>query len=237
LVLIAGGAIHAGDFQTRRIGLPVIINPRGIGGSGKTELARRLMARYGGVSNGDASVAGLGEPIVRPGRAAPIAYRLQHPFGGRPLLVLGRYGGAAGGCDTIRARDGGLPEAFRIARMYLSYGCDILMEGLSLSSEVHETWRLAKEHPVHVLRLDTSLERSVQQLLRRRRAPKSMFGRAAAEAARQDRCVSHACASLQRIARVEVLDFARALGRAEQLLGLAGPSVPAPRSSAGQPAL
>ena len=63
----------------------VIVNPRGTSGSGKTELVRRLLADYG--RDGDDRA----EPVRREGRERPIAYRLRHPRGGRPLVLLGHY--------------------------------------------------------------------------------------------------------------------------------------------------
>jgi hypothetical protein len=87
----------------------VIVDPRGTSGSAETELVRRLLVDYGRDGNGRA------EPVYRRGRERPIAYRLRHPRGGRPLAVLGRYEATSGGCDTIRAADGGMDEAFRLA--------------------------------------------------------------------------------------------------------------------------
>ncbi len=75
----------------------MIINPRGSGGSGKTELVRRTLADYGW----DGSVEVV--PLRREGRERPIGYRLRHPQGGRPLVVLGHYARTSGGCDTLPA--------------------------------------------------------------------------------------------------------------------------------------
>ena len=102
----------------------VIINPRGTSGSGKTEFVRRLLSDYGWKRGGEV------EPIHRKGRERPIAYLLQHPFGVRPLIVLGHYAATSGGVDTIRAVDGGLDEAFRLADEYASSGHDVLLEGI-----------------------------------------------------------------------------------------------------------
>ena len=84
----------------------VIVNPRGTSGSGKTELVRRIAAEYGWYD-------GVANPVRREGRERPIAYCLPHPLGFRPLLLLGNYEVASGGCDTIRLAEGGLDEAFR----------------------------------------------------------------------------------------------------------------------------
>ena len=82
--------------------MPVIINVRGPGGSGKTELARRILQDYGG------RLGARVESILRDGREQPMGYRLLHPQGGRPLIVLGHYEKRSGGCDTIPEADGGL---------------------------------------------------------------------------------------------------------------------------------
>ena len=87
----------------------VIVDPRGTSGSAETELVRRLLVDYGRDGNGRA------EPVYRRGLERPIACRLRHPRGGRPLAVPGRYEVASGGCDTIMAVDGGMDEAFRLA--------------------------------------------------------------------------------------------------------------------------
>jgi hypothetical protein len=63
----------------------VIINPRGTSGSGKTEFVRRILSDYGGAKGGHV------EPVHREGRERPMAYRLRHPLGGRPLTVLFHY--------------------------------------------------------------------------------------------------------------------------------------------------
>ncbi len=142
------------------LGVGVIVNPRGTSGSGKSELARRILADYGRGS-GEAM-----EPIHRGGRAPPVGYRLRHPLGGRPLAALGHYGaGACGGCDTIPARDGGLGEVFRLA----ARGHDVLLEGLFLSGDHQRSAELAGRHPLHVLLLDTPVERCARNLVARRR--------------------------------------------------------------------
>jgi hypothetical protein len=76
---------------------------------------------------------GRAEPIRRAGRERHIGYRLPHPVNGRPLAVLGHYEATSGGCDTIRALDGGLGEAFRLADAWASAGHDVLLEGSALS--------------------------------------------------------------------------------------------------------
>ena len=195
--------------------MAVIVNPRGTGGSGKTALVRRILADYGWGRGGRV------EPVRREGRARPIAYRLPHPLGGRPLAVLGNYGTAAcGGCDTIPLRDGGLDGAFRLAAGLAAAGHDVLLEGLWLSGEHRRTAELARGHALHVLRLDTPIERCVRNLAARRRAGRDVRPVIARAVAAQRDAVEDACARLRWCAAsVEALDFDDALRRARELLG------------------
>lgn len=217
----------------------MIVNPRGTSGSGKTELARRVLADYGRGS-GEAM-----EPIHRSGRARPIGYRLRHPLGGRPLAVLGCYGAAAcGGCDTIPARDGGLDGVFRLADALAAGGHDVLLEGLFLSGEHRRSGELACRHALHVLLLDTPVERCARNLVARRRARRALRPLVAEVVAAQRDAVEDACARLRCwAASVETLDFHAALHRARELLGcadlrtvprgLSAPANPSPHESRG----
>jgi hypothetical protein len=196
-----------------------IINPRGTSGSGKTELARRIIAEYGwerGIHHHGSRV----EPIYRAGRDRPFGYRLQHPFGGRPLAVLGHYEATSGGCDTIRKVDGGLREIMRSASKHASAGYDVLVEGLRLSSEVDFSRELAQSHGLHILRLSTPLDRCVRNLVSRRRARRDAVASIERNTAAEHRRVDEACERLARDAAVEVLSFDEALIRAQDLLGL-----------------
>jgi hypothetical protein len=150
----------------------LIINPRGASGSGKTELVRRILREYGWVRNSLDARSGI-RPIYREGRREPFAYRLQHPWGERPLIVLGHYLVTSGGCDTIRAQDGGMPEIMRSIGEFASKGHDVVVEGLHLSSEVEQSARLAATHGFHVLLLSTPVDRCVQNLASRRRVGRS----------------------------------------------------------------
>lgn len=203
----------------------VIVNPRGTGGSGKTELVRRILADYGWGGGGRV------EPIRREGRARPIGHRPPHPLGGRPLAVLGYYGAAAcGGCDTVPARDGGLDEVFRLADGLATAGHDVLLEGLFLSAEYRRTAALARRHPLHVLGLATPVERCARNLLARRRRSAALRPLVAGVVAAQRDAAEDACARLRcSAAGVETVDFDAALRRARELLGLR------PAASDGEP--
>jgi len=193
----------------------LVVNPRGAGGAGKTALARQVMAEYGWPQDGRVT------PIRHGRHERPIGYRLVHPHGGRPLAVLGHYEATCGGCDTIRLSDGGLDGVFRLADAFASAGHDVLLEGLRLSGEHRRSAALAEAHAVHVLRLDTPLERCVRNLVARRRARRSTWPRIAGAVAAMDREVEEACRRLQESgAGIEVLGFDAALRRARNLLGL-----------------
>jgi hypothetical protein len=192
----------------------VVFNPRGTSGAGKTELVRRIMAAYG--RGGDGRV----EPVRRAGRERPIAYRLRHPLGGRPLAVLGHYEATSGGVDTIRAVDGGMDEAFRLAGEHAASGHDVLLEGLLLSGEHARSAALAGAHRLHLLRLGTPLDRCIRNAVRRQRAGRRGWTSITRTATQQQASIEQACRLLQQHARVEVLDFDGALRRARELLGL-----------------
>jgi len=192
----------------------MIVNPRGTGGSGKTEFVRRIIARYS--PEGFASA----EPIHRPGRERPIAYRLRHPTGGPPLVVLGHYERTSGGCDTIRVADGGLGEIFRLADAWAAAGHDVLLEGAAWSVEHRRSAALTAKHSLHVLVLATPPEQAVRNLAARRRAPRARIPRITAAVQAQRDAIEAACGHLRGLASIERLTFDTALDSACNLLGL-----------------
>jgi hypothetical protein len=202
----------------------LVINPRGTSGSGKTELVRRLLGEYGWRRSG----AGQGlVPIGREGRSRPLGYRLRHPQGGRPLVVIGHYEVTSGGCDTIRLSDGGLEEVMRRAADAASDGCDVIIEGLRLSSEHERSAALARLHDLHVIRLATPIEQCARNLVLRRRTRRDAWISIASNVASEHRLVEEACERLRPHAHVQVLGFEAALARAQALLGLAPVREPA----------
>lgn len=196
----------------------VIINPRGAGGSGKTELVRRVLARYGWTGSAQREPAVT--PIRRDGRPLPIGYRLRHPDGGGYLTVLGHYERACGGCDTLRREDGGLQKVFDVARIHVSDGDDVLLEGRELSLEHERSALLAALHPLYVLHLTTSAELCAKNLVARRRLRRDEWLRAHAAVAFEQERVSEACKRLSRVATLDALGFNDALHRIESLLRL-----------------
>jgi hypothetical protein len=198
----------------------VIINPRGASGSGKTELVRRVLAQYGWRrSAGFEGATGL-EPVYRAGRSRPVGYRLRHPLGGRPLAVVGHYEVTSGGCDTIRAADGGLEEIMRRAAEYAALGHDVLIEGQRLSRDYQRSAELARSHRLHILRLTTRLDQCARNLVWRRRARRDTWPSIAGTVAVEHDMVAAACDRLRQDATVEALGFDDALARAQDLLGI-----------------
>ena len=198
----------------------VIINPRGTSGSGKTELVRRILAQYGWQRSADFKGAGGLRAIYREGRSRPLGYRLGHPLGGQPLVVIGHYEVTSGGCDTIRASDGGLEEIMRRASDYAAAGHNVLIEGLRLSSEYERSAQLARSHSLHVLHLTTPLEQCARNLVWRRRARRDTWRLVAGTVALEHEIVAEACERLKRYATVEALGFEHAFARAQNLLGI-----------------
>lgn len=197
----------------------LVINPRGTSGAGKTWLVREVMAAY---RRGGATAA----PLHRAGRPRPMGWRLSHPRGGRSLAVIGHYEATRGGTDTIPETDGGLDEAFRLADALAAGGDDVLLEGYRLSGEVDRTVALARAQRargggLHVLCLDAPVERSVRNVVARRRAGASALPGIERTARAGQAATAAACAALRSGGvRVECLDAAAALRRTLELLGL-----------------
>ena len=207
----------------------LVINPRGTSGAGKTWLVREVMAAYRWAGSAPT-------PVMRRGRSRPIAWRLEHPFGGRTLCVIGDYQGPKGGTDTIPLTDGGLDEAFRMACSEAEEGRDVLLEGYQLSGEHDRTVALAnaqrlRGRALHVFCLDIPLHRCVQNVVRRRRAGQAIRPTIEQTAAAGHAALERACFALgQSGVSCEWLDPAAALYRASLLLGLRSTSIPADRS-------
>jgi hypothetical protein len=191
----------------------LIVNPRGIAGSGKTELVRRILGAFG------RSPEALAAPDA-PAAPRRLVHRLQHPSGGRPLAVIGAYGHrrAGSGIDGVRAREGGLAEAIRLAGQAAEEGHDVLLEGLALSWDHRLSAALARVHRLHVIRVATPREASVANLLARRRSGRAALAHALASAIAQEEVLDEALARLAPVARVETLGFDDALLRILALL-------------------
>jgi hypothetical protein len=135
----------------------MIINLRGTSGSGKTVLARQIMALYPNC-----------KPVMVGGRMRPIAY-VYSGAGDKSLAVIGSYEATCGGCDNV----GSYGETFRLVRTYDAENCHVLFEGLIIVHEVNNTAALHTNGlPLQVIALDTPIEVCVACVNARRKAKK-----------------------------------------------------------------
>jgi hypothetical protein len=197
-----------------------IINIRGAGGSGKTELVRRILADYGWVRGGPDRQPHTVEALKRAGRQNTFGYRLQHPLGRRALAALGDYARTSGGCDTIRAADGGFEEIFARAGEYALAGDDVLIEGLRLSTEVERTAGLSRTTCVHIFVLDTAPEDCARNLAGRQRLARRAWPALAVRAAREMEEIRAAVDRLPPTVHRETGSFDAVRKRVQELLEL-----------------
>lgn len=128
-----------------------VVSLRGTSGSGKTHLAREVMAKYK-----------LRFAIHIANRKQPYYYEFRKTPKGKPLYVLGHYETACGGCDTIKTAD----EVFALVDKLRKEG-DVLFEGLLLSTEVNRTVAAGDIHNVF---FDVPVVQCLSQINARRRA-------------------------------------------------------------------
>jgi predicted kinase len=148
-----------------------------------------------------------------------MGYRLRHPLGGRPLVVLGHYERTSGGCDTIPAADGGLDEIVCLADTWAAAGHDVLLEGSAWSAEYRRSAVLAANYRVHVLFLATPPEKAIRNLVARRRASRATWPLITRAVLAQRETIEVACGKLRGTAEVEEWTFDGALDRVRDLLG------------------
>ena len=202
--------------------MSVIVNPRGTNGAGKTELVRRLLRGL------------VLEPIFRPGRHLPIAYRATTADGTNPFIVIGHYERTCGGCDTVPLRDGGLDEIVRLADLHASTGTPVLLEGALLSEETTRTTELATRHDLHVLHLSTPIDLCVRRLLTRRRTARTSAARLTAVVTARAATITAACTRLAAAgATIHLLPPEAALLQARGLLESRGPGSQSAAGSRG----
>jgi hypothetical protein len=144
----------------------MIINIRGTSGTGKSTLARSLMALY--------------EPnplrYRREGRKQPLGYRYCRPYketneSFNDLAVVGHYETDCGGADTITDYD----DLFNLIREGAKYRLDVLFEGLLISGDVKRTaelhrWALEQQNELHVIAMQVPIEECLDSVNARRRA-------------------------------------------------------------------
>lgn len=102
-----------------------LVQIRGASGSGKTHLARAVMA-----------AAGPAQKWRIEGRRQPIALT----FPAVNLCVVGHYDVTCGGADTIKSKD----KCYEVAEAALDRGFNVLLEGIFLAVELHRTVDLAR---------------------------------------------------------------------------------------------
>ena len=135
----------------------MIIQLKGTNGTGKSHIARRVMALYEGEVT----------PKYVDGRKRPVRTVHERADGGRALAVIGHYQTACGGCDTMPSHD----SVFAEIRAAHEEGLDVFAEGLLLSGDFKRTIEFHQNvAPMHVLALDVPLEVSMDSINARRRA-------------------------------------------------------------------
>ena len=143
----------------------VIVNVRGTSGSGKSTLVRAIMTLYP-----------FKTPVCIPGRKQPLYYVLSHNSPDHlPLVVLGHYEGACGGCDTISKDDTGQGNSydriFGLVRELYNKGFNVLFEGLLISGDAARCTDLHKTgYPINVVPIELPIEVCIQSVLDRRAA-------------------------------------------------------------------
>lgn len=142
-----------------------IIHVRGTSGSGKSHLARRVMALY--PSHQDVRIMDRKRPFAT-----------QHFGPGLNLLhVPGHYETDCGGADTIATYD----DYFNDVAAQYQHGNNVLFEGLLATPEYNRTIKLHElaGKDLHVVFLTTPLEECVASVNARRQAKAALKGRTA----------------------------------------------------------
>jgi len=134
------------------------INIRGTSGSGKSHLARRILAYYPNrVLN-----------LFKPEERQPMSC-LYTNNGHRPLFILGHYEAVhGGGADTV-TRELGFKQLLAAASAN-EPECDILWEGLLFSDEVTQTIAVSRLQETHIIFLTTPVEQCLADIRARREA-------------------------------------------------------------------
>jgi hypothetical protein len=135
-----------------------IVLIRGTGGSGKTYIAEQVIKALGTIHAADDEIT-LG-PKGKLG-----GYIWRSP----PVTIMGRYGNACGGCDTIGGWPGGPDDICNKITSEAARGQNVLWEGIAVSSYGQKRL-LAMGPALTVIQLDTSLEECVKSIYARRAA-------------------------------------------------------------------
>ena len=142
----------------------------GTSGAGKSTIVRQIMGLYKHCEPISAQPTLIGLSITDPklyqvGRKQPIAYNCYNVGIKKPLVVLGAYQTACGGCDIIKP----VAKVFDLVRYFRDGGNDVLFEGLFISELVNQVVDLNKENPdLLVLALNVPLEECLKGVNERR---------------------------------------------------------------------
>lgn len=137
----------------------MIVNIRGLSGSGKSRVVRDVTA-------GAAEINVMTSD--RDGRRLASTYT--RPRWHRPLTVIGCYGRTGGGCDALRQADGGLDRAVGLACDAVARGHHVLLEGNQLSFDIAATSRLCEAGELRIVLLLVPVPQCADNLRRRRRS-------------------------------------------------------------------
>lgn len=131
----------------------MIINIRGLSGSGKSTAVKKIMDLYTDCQ------------VVLKNNKRPLAYKLTG-YGNNPLIVIGAYDDSShtAGCDTIPYND----QVFLLVRHYDSLGYDVLYEGMihSMSATIPNTLH-AEGRTVYGIVLEVPLDVVEKQRIQR----------------------------------------------------------------------
>jgi len=133
----------------------MIINIRGTHGSGKSTIMFNLLQRY------ESSVESVDE------RGRPRGYIVSVPFLDRPVLIVGAYKTACGGCDGIQPYTLIWPRIVEYAQKG-----HVLFEGALVSSSYGNIGRASEIYGDDMVFafMDTPVETCIQWILKRREA-------------------------------------------------------------------
>lgn len=134
----------------------MIVQIRGTSGSGKSTVMKSVMSKAGNSP---------WTPVHVSGRKRPLYY-VYRPLKGLPIIVLGHYESACGGCDTIGSARSIYELVDEIRKQFET--SSILMEGLLLSEDVKWTSQPKYIQETSAVYLDTDVEVCLKQIKHRR---------------------------------------------------------------------
>lgn len=134
----------------------MIVNVRGMHGSGKSTLVRKLLAMY------------KSTPIYIAGRKTPVAYKCRRK-GWPKLVIVGNYSAeVGGGCDSLP----NVRVIYGTIRKYAKRGWHVVYEGIVAQHGTPHIVRIHEEGqwPICVVVMDIPRKKALRGVKRRRRA-------------------------------------------------------------------